>query len=99
MHVYDIEMTDLYCGDANYSWVRRDTVTMPELTHYGYDGSTNYAQANKVFNRELMKRAKAAMGMTGVRGVTSPYGDGLEFRPYGNERVIFITYRDDVESE
>lgn len=91
---YDVEYTDTFAGEANYSWVRRAAVTMPELTHYGYDGGTNYAKANKVFNRELMKRAKAAMGLTGVRGVSAAHGDGLEFRPYRSATVLFVTYRD-----
>lgn len=94
MHVYDVEYTDTFAGDANYSWVRRETVTMPELTHYGYDGGTNYAKANKVYQRELMKRAKAAIGLTGVRGRTQHYGDMAEFRPYGACTVLFVTWRD-----
>lgn len=93
-NVYDIEYTDTFGGDANYSWVRRDTITMPELTHYGYDGGTNYAKANRAFNRELMKRAKAAVGLTGVRGRTDHNGHYSEFRPYGMCTVLFITYRD-----
>jgi hypothetical protein len=58
-NTYQIEYTDTFGGEANYSWVRRAKVTMPELTHYGYDGGTNYAKANKRFERELMRRAKA----------------------------------------
>lgn len=95
MNKHDVEYTDTFAGDANYSWVRRAVITMPELTHYGYDGGTNYARANRVYNRELMKRAKAEMGLTGVRGVTSHYGDTSEFRPYRMATVLFITYRDE----
>lgn len=87
---YNIEYTDTFGGEANYSWVKRATVTMPELTHYGYDGGTNYARANLIYNRELMKRAKAEMGLTGVRGVTYHHGDMIEFRPYGMCTVLFI---------
>jgi len=95
MHTYDIEVTDTFAGEANYAWVRRAAVTMPELTHYGYDGSTNYSKANRVFNRELMKRAKAKVGWTGKRGVTMAQGDSIEFRPYRECTVMFITYRDE----
>lgn len=91
---YKVELTDTFGGEANYSWVRRATVQMPELTHYGYDGGTNYAKANKVYQRELMKRAKAAVGLTGVRGVRSDYGDGFEFRPYGLLQVMFVNWSD-----
>lgn len=95
---YKIELTDLFAGEANYCWVQRASVAMPELTHYGYDGSTGYARANKIAKRELMKAAKAAMGLTGRRGVVSDYGDMIEFRPYGGNIVMFIVY-DDSEGE
>lgn len=99
MNRYNVELTDTFGGEANYSWVKRVVVTMPELTHYGYDGGANYAKANKVFQRELMKRAKAEMGLTGVKGRSSHHGDMSEFRPYGLNQVMFITYADDEESE
>lgn len=99
MNKYKVEYTDTFGGDANYAWVRRATITMPELTHYGYDGGTNYAKANKVFQRELMKRAKAAMGLTGVRGVTYHHGDMSEFRPFRAATVMFINYDDTPDNE
>jgi len=88
---FNVELTDTFGGDANYCWVKRATVEMPELTHYGYDGATNYSKANKVFERELMRRAKAAVGMTGYRGRKSDYGETIEFRPYGLLQVMFVT--------
>jgi hypothetical protein len=54
------------------------------IDHYGYDGGTTYAKANKVFERELMRRAKSAMGLTGVRGKKENWGDCIAFRPYGS---------------
>jgi len=92
---YDVEYTDTFGGEANYSWINRKVVTMPELTHYGYDGGTNYSKANKVFERELMKRAKASMGLTNVSGKTYWHGDMCEFRPYGSATIMFITYKDE----
>ncbi len=92
-HKYDVEYTDTFGGEPNYCWVRRATVAMPELTHYGYDGGTNYAKANKVANRELMRRAKAAVGLTGVRGKRYDHGDTLEFRPYRCATVMFVNYQ------
>jgi hypothetical protein len=92
-----VEYTDTFGGEANYSWVKRASVNMPELTHYGYDGGTNYAKANKVFRRELMRRAKALVGLTGVKGITSDCGDGLEFRPYGMATVLFVWFCDQIE--
>ena len=95
MNKYNVEYTDTFAGESNYSWVERAVVVMPELTHYGYDGGTNYARANKVYKRELMKKAKAAMGITGLRGVSHDHGDMIEFRPYGQATVMFITWKDD----
>lgn len=89
-HTHSIEYTDTFGGEANYSWVRRASVAMPELTHYGYDGGTNYAKANRVYTRELMRKAKAAVGLTGVRGVTTDHGCSLVFRPYNSATVLFV---------
>jgi len=95
-HKWDIEYTDTFAGDANYCWVKRATVRMPELTHYGYAGDCvsgkSYTEANKVYRRELMKRAKASVGLTGIRGVTYWHGDSAEFRPYGMATVLFINW-------
>lgn len=89
-HFHAYEYTDTFSGEANYSWVHRDTVIMPDLTHYGYDGSSNYVRANRIYERELVKRAKAAVGLTGIRGRTYRYGDSIEFRPYRMNTVLFI---------
>ena len=94
MNTYNIEYTDTFGGEANYCWVKRARVSMPELTHYGYDGGTNYVKANRVFTRELMRKAKAEIGLTGVRGVRYDHGDMIEFRPYGSCTVMFVTYAD-----
>ena len=88
---YAVEYTDTFGGEANYCWVKRAVVTMPDLTHYGYDGGSNYSKANKVYTRELMKKAKAAIGLTGARGRVESYGETIAFRPYGCATVMFIT--------
>jgi hypothetical protein len=92
---YDVEYTDTFGGEPNYCWVRRATVTMPELTHYGYDGGTNYVKAKRAANRELMREAKAAVGLTGARGEWYDHGDMLEFRPYRSATVMFVNYREE----
>jgi hypothetical protein len=91
MNKYEVELTDTFGGEANYCWVKRETVTMPELTHYGYDGSSNYSKANKTYQRELMRKAKAAVGLTNVRGKVYDSGNMIEFRPYHMCQVMFIT--------
>lgn len=88
---YSYEHTDTFGGEANYAWVKRGTVTMPELTHYGYDGSVGtYARANRIAKRELIKAVKANLGLTGVRCKTESVGDGYEIRPYGLSQIVFI---------
>lgn len=99
MHTYDVEYTDTFSGEANYCWVKRAVVAVPELTHYGYTGSTDgsYSKANKAQQTQLMRKAKAAVGLTGVRGRTTELGaDGdIEFRPWRMCTVMFVTFRPD----
>ena len=92
---YEVEYTDTFGGEANYAWVNRATIVMPDLTHYGYDGGTNYVKVSKVFYRELMKRAKAAVGITGACGRRYDHGGTLEFRPYRSCTVLFVSHIDD----
>ena len=92
---FDVEYTDTFNGEANYCWVDRATVTMPELTHYGYDGSTNYAKAKARMERHLMRKAKAAMGLSGVRGRREDWGDTLAFYPYGSATVMLVSFCDE----
>jgi hypothetical protein len=92
MNTYEYEYTDTFAGEANYCWVKRGKVTMPELTHYGYDGSNGYARANAIEKRELMRRVKAELGLTGIRGARHDHGDLIEFRPYGMATVLFIQW-------
>lgn len=93
-NVYEYEYTDTFAGEANYSWVERGKVTMPELTHYGYTGSADgsYFRANKIANRELVKYVKRELGLTGVRGCAYWHSDSYEFRPYGMATVLFINF-------
>lgn len=95
MNTYEYEYTDTFAGEANYCWVKRGKVTMPCLTHYGYDGSSNYSKANKTAMRELMKAVKAELGLTGIRGRTYHHGDMSEFRPYGMSTVLFINWSEE----
>ena len=94
-NTYVYEYTDTFGGEANYCWVKRGKVTMPDLTHYGYDGSNGYTRASKIEKRELMKAVKRELGLTGVRGVTDDHGDMIEFRPYRMNTVLFINWCED----
>ena len=75
--VMDVEYTDTFGGEANYSWVERRKLTLPIDTS----------------DRTIMRRAKASVGLTGVRGRTFNLGDSFEFRPYGYCSVLFVTTR------
>lgn len=92
MSIYEVELTDLFGGNANYAWRKVARVTMPDITHYGYTGSTDgsYAKMLKAWDRELMRKAKAAVRLTGIRGKKERQGDLVEFRPYKANIVMFI---------
>jgi hypothetical protein len=73
----DREITDTFAGEANYSWVKRETITLPDSAS----------------DRTIIRRAKAALGLTGCRCRTFPMGEGWELRPVGLLRVAFILPR------
>ena len=72
------EYTDTFGGEANYSWVRRALIP--------------HIEGEK--KPQTMRRAKAALNLSGLRGRTSNWGDGFEFRPYGCCTVAFIQWDD-----
>jgi hypothetical protein len=82
-NTYAVEYTDTFGGEANYGWVRRADVDAPAAPY-----------RSRAYRQTLMRRAKAAVGLTGVRGVTHDMGDGYEFRPYGMCTVMFVSWRD-----
>lgn len=91
--MYDVEYTDTYGGEANYSWVRRATIESPAWDSFkDWDGNGRIEP--RAFQRTVMRRAKAAVGLSGLRGVTYRMGDGYEFRPYGVCTVLFVTWKD-----
>ena len=76
MMIVNIERTDTFGGEPNYSWVERHSVTMP-------DNSSDLA---------IMRKAKELCGYSGLRGRVYTYGDMIEFRPYRVCQVMFITF-------
>jgi hypothetical protein len=93
---FDVEYTDTFGGEANYSWVRRAQIIMPEEERDTiYTSAATIAKRRRAYRQLLMRRAKASAGLTGVRGRTEHYGDMIDFRPYGSCTVMFITYHDD----
>lgn len=51
METYNCEMTDTFCGEANYSWVRRATIEVKK-------GASRLA---------IVRACKKALGIEGVR--------------------------------
>lgn len=63
-----------------------------------FGGEANYSWVRRATipatesRRALMRRAKAALGLSGVRGRVYDYGEMIEFRPYRSCTVLFITF-------
>jgi hypothetical protein len=94
MQTFEYEYTDTFAGDANYCWVKRGKVSVPDLTAYGYDGLHGYPKANARQTRQVMRKAKAALGLNGIRGKRETWGDTEIFRPYGAATILFVRYCD-----
>ena len=70
------ELTDLFGDQANYSWVKRGTIDVPE-------------NATQVC---IMRKVKRELDITGIRCRVSRIGDMWEFRPSGSLCIGFITF-------
>lgn len=75
--LWEVELTDTFGGEANYSWVTRETFELP-------------ADATA---RQIVTAAKAALGLTGCRCRTFDCGEGFELRPSGSLTVAFVLPR------
>lgn len=74
--LYAIEYTDTFGGEANYSWVRRAQFEAPESASQAL----------------IVRRAKAAIGLTGWPMRTESMGDMYKLTPAsGCCTVAFIT--------
>lgn len=88
---YQVEVTDTFGGESNYSWVRRYTVDAP---------TTKYR--SRGYRNALTRRAKAAAGWTGMRCEVDDYGDSYTLRPCGGNApcwIMFITWCDTADLE
>ena len=72
---YQVELTDLFCGEANYSWVRRDEITL----------------SDSVSDLAIVRAAKLALGISGTRCKRETIGETIQLKPYGSLIVAFIT--------
>jgi hypothetical protein len=74
---YDITHTDTYGGDPNYSWVTKAEIVAP-------------GDASEL---TIVRRAKAAIGLTGVRCRRGDIGGDLTLHPVNSCTVVFISLR------
>lgn len=72
---FQAEITDTIGGQANYCWVRRADFELP-------DNASGLA---------VIRRAKAELGITGLRCKRCDLGETIELRPYGSCTVAFIS--------
>ena len=70
------EVTDTFGHEANYSWVRRYTVEVP----------------NTLSNYAIIRRIKRTIGWSDKRCSTVDMCDTIELRPYGECVVCFVTF-------
>lgn len=69
------ELTDLFCGEANYSWVVRETFSLPP-------GSSDLM---------IIRAAKRALGLSGIRCRKEDLGSSWALFPAGSLTVAFIS--------
>lgn len=73
------EVTDLFGGEANYSWVKRGTISCKEGEDYS--------------DLAAVRRVKKAIGWNGTRcKMDNQGGDCIALYPAGQNIVCFITF-------
>jgi len=78
MQKFNIEYTDTFGGEANYSWVRRATIEVPD----------------NASDLTLVRLAKKVIGLTGVKCKREQWGDDIVLRPYSSCTICFITFKE-----
>lgn len=69
------ELTDTYCGEANYSWVRRIELNVPEL----------------LSEKAIVRRVKKEFGLSGLRARRRDnFGDSLALWGFGGDCVVLF---------
>jgi len=72
----NLEHTDTFGGESNYSWVRRHTLDLPDTAT----------------DRTIVQKAKAWADLTGLRCRVEKFGDMIAIYPRGICHVIFVTF-------
>lgn len=73
--VWNIEHTDTFGGEANYCWVNRSTIELPDTYKQSW----------------IVRKVKEQVGWTGIRCSVSDWGSYLEIKPQGMCQVVFAT--------
>jgi hypothetical protein len=77
---WQLEHTDTFGGEANYCWVRRES-----LADSGDKPLTR---------RQIVRAAKAFAGFTGMRCEVESYGDMYRITPRGICQTVFAQWDD-----
>lgn len=75
--MFQYEYTDTFGGEANYSWVNRGYIP---------------TEGKALTEAQIKRRAKKAVGLSGVRGRWEDFGDTFAFRPYGACVILFVSF-------
>ena len=74
--IFSVEYTDTFGGEANYAWCKRVELDLPDT----------------VKDRTLVRKAKEALGLTGVPCRREELGgETIALYPRGSNTVVFIT--------
>ena len=76
--IINIEHTDTFAGESNYSWVNRYVETID----------------NDSSKLKIVRLAKRLCGITCLRCNVIDHGYMIEIRPMGYCQIIFITFED-----
>ena len=100
---YTSAMTALRAAIAEYGFTHHGWVYQNPNNDllYSYEYTDRYGGANyswvdrgTVYAKDLQSayvKARAAVGLTGIRGRKDDYGDEIHFKPYGSATVLFVS--------
>ena len=74
--IVQIEVTDTFGGEANYSWVKRSELR-------GLEGKSDLA---------IVRAVKKEIDWTNIRCKVEKYGDMIRLTPYSTCVTCFITF-------
>ena len=74
--IYNIELTDTFGGEANYSWVKRKSFEAPDT----------------LSKLAVIRRAKALLDLNGIRTTTENWGDMYCLKIHSACMVAFISW-------